>query len=100
MAVYSVGAFLGTGCGPAISGYVALKAGWRWVEWVQVRLFVLFPLIPRLTFSPSFSVLLPAPNADDLVRRPNRLHNPLHPRNSRFHHPFPPGEAVEETDGR
>ncbi|GAA5899377.1 MFS transporter [Sporobolomyces salmoneus] len=36
MAVFSISAFLGTGLGPAVSGYIELKKGWRWIEWVQM----------------------------------------------------------------
>lgn len=36
MATFSICAFLGTGLGPAVSGYIELKKGWRWIEWVQV----------------------------------------------------------------
>ena len=39
MAVFSICAFAGTGLGPAVSGYIELKKGWRWIEWVQVCLF-------------------------------------------------------------
>ncbi|GAA5997050.1 hypothetical protein JCM5350_001573 [Sporobolomyces pararoseus] len=36
MAVFSICAFAGTGLGPAVSGYIELKKGWRWIEWVQM----------------------------------------------------------------
>ncbi|GAA6043247.1 hypothetical protein JCM8097_008485 [Rhodosporidiobolus ruineniae] len=36
MSFFSISAFAGTGLGPAVSGYIALKKGWRWVEWVQM----------------------------------------------------------------
>ncbi|GAA5894174.1 hypothetical protein JCM5296_004675 [Sporobolomyces johnsonii] len=36
MAIFSICAFAGTGLGPAISGYIELKKGWRWIEWVQM----------------------------------------------------------------
>lgn len=38
MSIFSICAFMGTGLGPAVSGYIELKKGWRWIEWVQVRL--------------------------------------------------------------
>lgn len=37
MAIFSICAFAGTGLGPAVSGYIELKMGWRWISWVQVR---------------------------------------------------------------
>ncbi|GAA5877188.1 hypothetical protein JCM16303_006193 [Sporobolomyces ruberrimus] len=36
MAVFSICAFAGTGLGPAVSGYIEFKKGWRWIEWVQM----------------------------------------------------------------
>lgn len=36
MSIFSICAFMGTGLGPAVSGYIELKKGWRWIEWVQV----------------------------------------------------------------
>lgn len=35
MSIFSICAFMGTGLGPAVSGYIELKKGWRWIEWVQ-----------------------------------------------------------------
>lgn len=40
MAVFSICAFAGTGLGPAVSGYIEFKKGWRWIEWVQVSRFL------------------------------------------------------------
>ncbi|GAA5918369.1 hypothetical protein JCM1841_002191 [Sporobolomyces salmonicolor] len=36
MSIFSICAFAGTGLGPAVSGYIELKKGWRWIEWVQM----------------------------------------------------------------
>ncbi|GAA5858755.1 hypothetical protein JCM8547_004973 [Rhodosporidiobolus lusitaniae] len=36
MSFFSISAFAGTGLGPAVSGYIELKVGWRWVQWVQM----------------------------------------------------------------
>lgn len=36
MSIFSICAFMGTGLGPAVSGYIELKKGWRWIEWVQM----------------------------------------------------------------
>ncbi|GAA5861875.1 hypothetical protein JCM5353_007126, partial [Sporobolomyces roseus] len=36
MAIFSISAFGGTGLGPAVSGYIELKMGWRWIQWVQM----------------------------------------------------------------
>ncbi|GAA6012659.1 hypothetical protein JCM11491_005472 [Sporobolomyces phaffii] len=36
MLVFSMCAFAGTGLGPAVSGYIEFKKGWRWIEWVQM----------------------------------------------------------------
>ncbi|GAA5923091.1 MFS transporter [Sporobolomyces koalae] len=36
MAVFTICAFAGTGLGPAVSGYIEFKKGWRWIEWVQM----------------------------------------------------------------
>ncbi|GJN92132.1 hypothetical protein Rhopal_005162-T1 [Rhodotorula paludigena] len=38
MSIFSICAFAGTGLGPAISGYIELKKGWRWIEWLQMML--------------------------------------------------------------
>lgn len=46
MSVFSICAFAGTGLGPAVSGYIELKKGWRWIEWVQVRLTLSLLLLP------------------------------------------------------
>lgn len=43
MSIFSICAFAGTGLGPAVSGYIELKKGWRWIEWVQVRFSSLIP---------------------------------------------------------
>lgn len=36
MAIFSIGAFAGTGLGPAMFGYVAQTIGWRWIEWIEM----------------------------------------------------------------
>ena len=56
MAIFSITAFAGTGLGPAVSGYIELKLGWRWISWVQVRRCS----SPR---QPSGSLLGPAPTS-------------------------------------
>jgi MFS family permease len=32
MSFFSIAAFSGTGLGPAVSGYIELKVGWRWIQ--------------------------------------------------------------------
>ncbi|GAA5972770.1 hypothetical protein JCM11641_003013, partial [Rhodosporidiobolus odoratus] len=38
MSFFTLSAFLGTSSGPAISGYIELKKGWRWIQWVEMML--------------------------------------------------------------
>ncbi|POY70052.1 hypothetical protein BMF94_6939 [Rhodotorula taiwanensis] len=53
MSIFSICAFAGTGLGPAVSGYIEFKKGWRWIEWVQMMaagvLAVLIILFTRET---------------------------------------------------
>lgn len=47
MSIFSICAFAGTGLGPAVSGYIEFKKGWRWIEWVQVGFFPSGLLVSR-----------------------------------------------------
>ncbi|TNY23171.1 MFS general substrate transporter [Rhodotorula diobovata] len=59
MAIFSICAFAGTGLGPAVSGYIELKMGWRWISWVQMMLCgVLTALIILFTRETRGSVIL------------------------------------------
>ncbi|GAA5908018.1 hypothetical protein JCM8208_004025 [Rhodotorula glutinis] len=59
MAIFSIMAFAGTGLGPAVSGYIELKLGWRWISWVQMMLCgVLTVLIILFTRETRGSVIL------------------------------------------
>lgn len=44
MSFFSICAFVGTGLGPAIMGYVEQNLGWRWIQYLQIILSVVITL--------------------------------------------------------
>jgi hypothetical protein len=61
MSVYTVGILFGPTVGPVIGGFIAQRAGWRWVFWVI--------LITGVIFSTAIAVLYPESNHVILLDR-------------------------------
>ncbi|KII86602.1 hypothetical protein PLICRDRAFT_260942 [Plicaturopsis crispa FD-325 SS-3] len=53
MSIFSAAAFIGTGLGPAVTGYIPMRIGWRWIQYIQAiagaATFVLFCIFLRET---------------------------------------------------
>ncbi|KII83384.1 hypothetical protein PLICRDRAFT_180466 [Plicaturopsis crispa FD-325 SS-3] len=53
MSIFSAAAFIGTGLGPAVTGYIPMHIGWRWIQYIQALMgavtFVVFLIFLRET---------------------------------------------------
>ena len=74
---------MGTGLGPAVSGYIELKKGWRWIEWVQVSRPAVSFSLPLRPDRSSCSLI-----ADDVRGRHGGSHHSLHAGDAWIRHPL------------